>query len=280
MARAYPISTLRRQAQQKAAVHERRAAHFPLRARKTYPSLKAPVRYFQAMNRSAARDRRQLAQPSDEQRILLDRDLDILRLDPGERRNDRQLALALEYIDRRLPVRRRCAREAGPEELTMQLLRPLDHRAGFGPHPASRIGCAHCTCLLNQMNVLGIRSHSSKFGPHARDLPVSARCREAAWRRPRPQGRRSRGLRANESVLPLADLRTRSEHTHASVLFSYHQRARKPEESERNGLAGQYRGARGGGGAGERAQTRQGHAGPGLAGMVRQRGGPARAPGG
>jgi hypothetical protein len=61
--------------------------------------------------------------------------------------------------------------------------------------------------LLNHMNVLGIRNHSSKFEPHAPDLPVSARCREAVWRRPRPQGRRSRGLRANESVLPLAGLR-------------------------------------------------------------------------
>src|SRR5262249_2528315 len=38
-------------------------------------------------------------------------------------------------------------------------------------------------------------------------------------------------------------------------------------------------GAPGGGGAGERAQTRQGHAGPELAGMVRQRGGSAWAPG-
>src|SRR6201982_4295296 len=233
MARAYPISTLRRQAQQQAAVHERRAAHFPLRARKTYPSFEAPVRYFHAMNRSAARDRRQPPHPGDEQRISLDRDLDTLRLDAGERRNDRQLALALEYVDRSLPLPRRCARDPRAEELAMHLLRPLDHGAGFGPHPASRIGCAHCTCLLNQMNVLGIRSHSSKFGPHARDLPVSARCREAAWRRPRPQGRRSRGLPANESVLPLADLRTRSEHTPASVLFSYHQRARNPEESER-----------------------------------------------
>src|SRR5207302_9376043 len=135
MARAYPISTPRRQAQQKAAVHERRAAHFPLRARKTYPSLKAPVRYFQAMNRSAARDRRQPPHSSDEQRISVDRDFDILRLDAGERRNDRQLALAPEYIDRRLPVRRPSAREAGPAQLTMPLLRPLDHRPGLGPQP-------------------------------------------------------------------------------------------------------------------------------------------------
>jgi len=58
MARAYPMSTLRRQAQQQAAVQERRAAQFPLRARKTYPPFKTAVRYFQAMNGGAARDRR------------------------------------------------------------------------------------------------------------------------------------------------------------------------------------------------------------------------------
>src|SRR5260370_41180975 len=127
MARAYPISTLRRQAQQQAAVHERRAAHFPLRARKTYPSLEAPVRYFQAINRSAARDRRQLAHPGDEQRILLDRDFDILRLDAGARRNDRQLALTLEYIDWRLPLRRQLGPELWPEGLGMHLLRTLVH---------------------------------------------------------------------------------------------------------------------------------------------------------
>src|SRR6266566_2355914 len=182
MARAYPISTPRRQAQQKAAVHERRAAHFPLRARKTYPSLKAPVRYFQAMNRSVARDRRQPPHPGDEQRILLDRDLDILRLDAGERRNDRQLALPLEYIDRRLPVRRRCAREAGPEELTMQLLRPLDHRAGFGPHPASRIGCGHRTRPFWQssslVEVLDIPPHCIKLTGRERVGGISARCRK------------------------------------------------------------------------------------------------------
>src|SRR5262249_62119818 len=113
-----PIPTPRRQAQQKAAVHERRAPHFPLRARKTYPPLKATVRYFHAMNHGAARDRRQPPHAGDEQRISLNRDLDILRFDAGERRNDRELPLALEYVDRRLPVRRRCVREPGPEELT------------------------------------------------------------------------------------------------------------------------------------------------------------------
>src|SRR5262249_49391808 len=98
MARAFR-STLWRQAQQPAAVHEGRAADFPACARKPNAPLKAAVRYFQAMNRGAARDRRQLAQPGDEQRISVDRDLDILCFDAGKRRNDRQLVLALEYID-------------------------------------------------------------------------------------------------------------------------------------------------------------------------------------
>src|SRR5260370_4517989 len=117
MGRAYPVSTVRRKAQQQAAVHERRAAHFPLRARKTYPSLEAPVRYFHAMNRRAARDRRQPPHPGDEQRISVDRDLDILRLDAWERRNDRQLALALQYVDLRRPVRLPRAREPRPAAL-------------------------------------------------------------------------------------------------------------------------------------------------------------------
>src|SRR5262245_39892787 len=128
-----PISTLLRQPQQKAAVRERRAAHFPLRARKTYPSLKAPVRYFHAVNRSATRDRRQPPYSGDEQRILLDRDLDILRFNAGERRNDRQLPLALEYVDRRLAIRPEPARDAGQEARTVLLLRPLGPRAGLAP---------------------------------------------------------------------------------------------------------------------------------------------------
>src|SRR5262249_62256512 len=92
------------------------------------PPLKATVGYFQATNHGAAPDRRQPPHAGDEQRISLNRDLDILRFDAGERRNDRELPLALEYVDRRLPVRRRRVRQPGPEQLTLQLLRPLDHR--------------------------------------------------------------------------------------------------------------------------------------------------------
>src|SRR5262249_43567108 len=206
-----PISTLLRQAQQKAAVYERRAAHFPPCVRESNSALKATMRYFHAMNHRAARGRRQPLHSGDEQRISLDRDLDILRFDAGERRNDRQLPLALEYVDWRLPVRRRCAREARPEELTMQLLRPLDHRAGFGPHPASRVGCGHRTCLLHRINVLDIRPHSSKFWPRGRmrrsaHVVVKRRGGGAATRRPAV----TRFARANESVLPLAGFRTRS----------------------------------------------------------------------
>jgi hypothetical protein len=80
------MSTLPRQAQQKAAVHERRAAHFPPRVREPNSALEATVRYFHAMNYDAARDRQQPLHSGDEQRILLDRDLDILRFDAGERR--------------------------------------------------------------------------------------------------------------------------------------------------------------------------------------------------
>src|SRR6516225_3152183 len=204
-----PISTPLRQAQQKAAVHERRAAHFPLRARKTYPPLKATVRYFHAMNHGAARDRRQPLHAGDEQRIPLDRDLDILGFDAGERRNDRELPLVLEYVDRRLPVRRRCAREAGPEELAMQLLRPLDHRAGFGPHPVSRIGCGHCACLLNLDHVLDIRPHSSKFTPRGRIRRGAHVVVKGRGGGPRRESRPAAWFaRANESVLPLAGVRT------------------------------------------------------------------------
>src|SRR5258708_19722450 len=64
--------------------------------------------------------------------------------------------------------------------------------------------------MVKEMNGWGIGGNSRRFGRHAPDPPVSARCREAAWQRPRPQGRRSRGLRANESVLPLAGFRTGS----------------------------------------------------------------------
>src|SRR5262249_25374966 len=112
--------------------------------------------------------------------------------DTGERRHDRELPLALEYVDRRLPVRRRCACEPGPEELPMQLLRPLDHRAGFGSHPVSRIGCGHCNCLLNLDHVLDIRPHSSKSPPGGGVPRRGARGRGGAGRRPaarKPAGR-------------------------------------------------------------------------------------------
>jgi len=97
------------------------------------------------MDRRAVHACRQLAHPGDAQHALLDRDLDLLRLDAGQRRNDRQFLLGLEHIDRRLPIHRRGRRQPRLKEPAMQLLRPLDHRAGFGPHPVSRIGCTHGT---------------------------------------------------------------------------------------------------------------------------------------
>ncbi len=74
-----------------------------------------------------------------EQRVGLRRDLDVLRLDAGQRDHDQHFPVTGEHVDRRLPARPRLGGDAGLEELALQLLGPLDHRAGFGPHPASGI---------------------------------------------------------------------------------------------------------------------------------------------
>src|SRR5262249_27509198 len=124
------------------------------------------------------------------------------------------------------------------------------------------------------------RTHSSKFWPRGRmrrsaHVVVKRRGGGAATRRPAV----TRVARANESVLPLAGFRARGT-PHPPDYFHITQRPENPGHSKRNGLAGQCHSASGGGGAGERTQTRQSHAGPELAGMVRLRGGPAWAPGG
>src|SRR6266511_2267011 len=131
------------------------------------------------MDRRAVHAWRQLAHAGDAQHALLDRDLDLLRLDTGQRRNDRQFLLGLEHIDRRLPIHRRGRRQPRLKEPAMQLLRPPDHRAGFRPHPASRIGCAHWTCILQSDRVGQVLYQASAFV-----IAAGPRRRETVYRKP------------------------------------------------------------------------------------------------
>src|SRR5262249_35333031 len=135
---------LRGEVEHQAAVHEGGAVHLPAFAGQPNPALEAAVRDSHAIDRGAVHAGGQLPHAGDAQHAALDRNLDVLRFDTGQRCDDSELLLALEHIDRGLPIHRRCRREAGPEELAMQLLRPLDHCAGLGPHPTSRICCGHC----------------------------------------------------------------------------------------------------------------------------------------
>src|SRR5262249_38154900 len=107
-----------------------------------------------------------------------------------------------------------------------------------------------------RINVLDIRTHSSKFWPRGR---MRRAAHVVVKRRGggRDQKAGSDAVCARKRKRVTAGGLSDTEHRHASVLFSYHQRARKPGQSKRNGLAGQCHGASGGGGAGERAQTRQ-----------------------
>src|SRR5262249_53286960 len=138
--RVSPISTLRDNTQHEATVHERGTAEFPAFTGKPNAALKATVRYFHAMDCRAIRACRHAPQAGNEQHASLDRKLDVLRLDAGQRRDDRQLPLTIEHVDRRLPIHRRRGLKPRLKESAMQLLRPLDHCAGFRPHPASPLG--------------------------------------------------------------------------------------------------------------------------------------------
>src|SRR5262249_52026558 len=156
-----PMSPRVRAGENETAVHERGAAQLPTLVREPQPALEPPVRDFQTMDGGAVHAGGQLPYAGDAQHAALDRDLDLLGFDAGQCRDDGQFLLALVHIDRGLPIDPRARRQPGLEKAAVQLLRPLDHRAGFGPHPVSRIGCAHGTCPSRNRVISSKSSHPS-----------------------------------------------------------------------------------------------------------------------
>ena len=67
------------------------------------------------------------------------------RSDAGHRRDDDDLALVLEQVDRRLPRGLRALRRIQAKELPVQPLGLLDQVAGLRPHPITGIGSAHAS---------------------------------------------------------------------------------------------------------------------------------------
>jgi hypothetical protein len=106
------------------------------------PPIEATVRNLEPADHRAVHRCRQSACAGDNQLVRLHGDLDVLWFNAGQGGNDGQALIGLQDVDRRFPIGRR----HGLEELPMQLLGALDHGAGLGPHPTSRIGCTHGSC--------------------------------------------------------------------------------------------------------------------------------------
>src|SRR3954470_2301629 len=131
------------QAQDKTPAHEFRPLEFEPTCRQPDSAFEAAIRNLQAVDRRAPCHRRQDPRSGDGQFICVERSLDLLGRDTGQRRDDPEPLSRFEDIDRWFPTCRLWQREARPKELAMQAFGALQHVAGFTPHPASRIVCEH-----------------------------------------------------------------------------------------------------------------------------------------
>src|SRR6185437_10846581 len=75
------------------------------------------------------------ARAGDDEVAAVDRNLDLVRVDAGQRHQDQHLAAGFEDVDRRLPGRTPRGRAHRPEKLAMQPVGTCEHLAGLGPHP-------------------------------------------------------------------------------------------------------------------------------------------------
>ena len=132
-----------------------------------HTALEATVWNLEPADRSAVRRRWNAAHPGDEQQLRLEPEPHVLGADPGQRHNDKQLALALEQVDRGLPTCRRQGREAGPEELPMQLFRPFDHGGSYIERqrkgPLYRVQCWKSSSRESQTGSVETASNCARF---------------------------------------------------------------------------------------------------------------------
>ena len=144
----HPTSMRFDQAQQKATVLEHRAAELPPPGRQSDAALEATVGNLQALDRRAAPGCGQPSHSCDAQQSGSTETSISCGSTPGRAATIVSSRSVSNTSTGGSQFGIGTTAEAGLKELTMQLFRPLDHGAGFSPHPASRIGRSHRTCPL------------------------------------------------------------------------------------------------------------------------------------
>src|SRR5262249_62160231 len=105
------------------------------RRRQLDPALEMPMRYLQPVNPGVPDLARQRGFAANDQYAGAERHLDLVELHPGQRNQDGQRLLALEYVAGRLPGGRRAT---AMEELPIEAGRGLRRAPPAFPHQTSR----------------------------------------------------------------------------------------------------------------------------------------------
>src|SRR4029079_15554356 len=119
-----------------AAIHQLRPVKRQELGRQADGALETAVGDFETMDGRGARRDRKPALARDPEDAAVDRDIEIIRLDAGQSRDDTEFIFRFEDIDWRLPAARPPSRL---EESPLDLLGPRDDRQGLIPHDAARI---------------------------------------------------------------------------------------------------------------------------------------------
>jgi hypothetical protein len=114
-----------------APVHQIRLRELKSSRRQLHLPLKTPVGDFKAMDGGAPCHSRGMTHARDQQHIMPDGDFDVLRFNAGQGSQYPKILNGFENVDGRTPRRDLRARDPWEKELTVHLLHPFQHRAGF-----------------------------------------------------------------------------------------------------------------------------------------------------
>src|SRR6185312_3698980 len=129
------------QPEHQAAIGEAALDDLEMARRQLDMALEPAGRNLQPADRRAAHLRRQRPHPGHDQPGALDRHLDLLGGDAGQRDHHPERAIGLEQVDRRLPYR--LPRRHRLKELAIEPLGAIEQLAGLGPHPGPGIVWRH-----------------------------------------------------------------------------------------------------------------------------------------
>src|SRR6516164_11559385 len=120
-----------------------------------------PVWYLQPVNLGVSDFARQRGLAADDQHAGAECDLDLVKLDPGERDQNRQRVIALEDVTRRLPGG---GRAAAVEKLPIKALGAFHRLAGLFPHQRFELSSGH-RCLPTAADIV-TKSPTGKPPPY------------------------------------------------------------------------------------------------------------------